>query len=403
MKQLIKKQFTRNSAAYKFLEKAYDYLLLANDQIINRFYWYLGSLKPINHKKIVIVNYYGKGYSDNAKAIVDELLKTQPDYEIVWLVNDLEDKSFNNLPIRLVKYKTKAAIFEMATAKLWIDNSRKLHYIHKRSEQLYLQTWHGGLALKKIEKDAQQALSKSYIDYAIKDSSFTDIMLSNSLFNTELYRNSFWYKNAILECGSPRSDSLFIDKNQITNKILTTYPTLKDKLVVLYAPTFRVDGDLSIYQLDFEDIALAYERKYQQEVVILLRLHPNIAKYASELKLSSSVIDASNYSDMQELLVYSDILITDYSSSMFDMMLINKPVYLYTNDLAAYQQERGFYFDLSKLPFLQATNHRELLSQIISFEQNNYLAKLEEFKASIQPYDDGHASSRVVEWIKTQM
>lgn len=145
-------------------------------EVVNQFknkiiksLFFIFKLIPINNKKVVVSNYYGKGYGDNPKYIVSELLSTKKDYDIVWLVLPNKNYEFPN-GIRTVKYSTLRSIYELATAKIWIDNCRKFSSITKRENQFYIQTWHGGIALKKIEKDTEDTLTAKYIKDAICDS-----------------------------------------------------------------------------------------------------------------------------------------------------------------------------------------------------------------------------------------
>src|SRR5699024_357688 len=106
---------------------------------------------PVQKNKIIINNHHGKGYGDNAKYIVEILLKNNRDLDIVWVLKDLT-KEMAGLPqsIRTVRFRSLRHIYEMTTANIWLDNNRVCQYLFKRAGQYYIQTWHGGLGLKKI-------------------------------------------------------------------------------------------------------------------------------------------------------------------------------------------------------------------------------------------------------------
>lgn len=397
LKMLIK----RNKFISHIAENIIDTYKYLYDNIINRAYWIICSTKPIDNKKIVICSYYGRGFSDNAKYIVMEILRRKLDYNIVWLVSNVEDNNDFPREIKLVKYGTFKAIKELATAKVWLDNSRKNYYTRKRKNQLYIQTWHGGIALKKIEKDAEDALNKSYVKFAKKDSENADLFISNSKFNTNMYKNSFWYSGEILECGVPRNDMLFNNIDETIEKVKSFFNIDKHKKIVMYAPTFRKDYNLEVYKFNYEKCIQEFNKRFSDEHVMLIRLHPNVFHKSTELDFNSSnVLNASFYPDMQELLAVSDILITDYSSSMFDFMLTKKPCFIYANDIKNYKDDRGFYFELNNLPFIISESTDEMINNIKEFNDKEYKNRVEKFLKEQGCVDDGSSSSKIVDWIE---
>lgn len=166
------------------------------------------SLCPIKKNKIVITSYYGADYGDNGKYIVEELRRLGEDVDVVWQLKPNLMQN-NHLPenVRAVGYRTRQSVYELQTAGVWIDNARKT-YGRKRKGQLYIQTWHGGPGVKRIEKDVADELGEKYVKTAKRDSKMCDVILSNSDFMTNLYKNVFWYDGEILECGTPRNDIL---------------------------------------------------------------------------------------------------------------------------------------------------------------------------------------------------
>lgn len=400
----LKKLIKRNKVISNMAEKMIDTYKWLYDNTINRMCWIIYSLLPINENKIVICSYYGRGFSDNAKYIVMECIKRKLNYDIIWLVSNIEDNDEFPKNIRLVKYGSFKAIKELATAKIWIDNSRKDYYTRKRKKQLYIQTWHGGIALKKIEKDAENALNKSYVKFAKKDSKNADVFISNSKFNTNMYRNAFWYNGEVLECGVPRNDLFFNNVKETTDKVKNFFNIDINKKIVMYAPTFRKDNNLDVYKFDYEKCIQEFNERFSEEYVMLIRLHPNVFRKSTELNFNSeNLLNASFYPDMQELLVATDILITDYSSSMFDFMLTKKPCFIYASDIKDYSDDRGFYFELEKLPFVISKSTEEMIKNIQSFNNEIYLEHVAKFLKEQGCVDDGSASKEVVDWIENHM
>jgi len=387
-----------------FLEKTYRYLFLkmTNCKIFNLIFL----RKKINEKKIVFVNFFGAGYGDNPKAIADYILVNGLDYELVWLLDKRKDvgSGFPN-QIKIVDYFSLKSIYELATAKVWVDNCRKQYFPKKKKGQLYIHTWHGGLSLKKIEADAP-SLSQQYINMAKKDSKNIDVILNGYDFMSSIFKNSFWYSGSVLNIGTPRSD-LFFDKKKIAEnrrKVFDYYKIDTDAKVLLYAPTFRQCYNLDVYTLHYEKIQNALERKFNGKWKVLVRLHPNLLNLADSLVLSETVVNATSYNDIQELLCASDVVITDYSSLVFDFFILNRPVFLYCTDLAEYtSKDRELYFDIRQLPFSISEDNEALCNKIKSFNYDEYLNDIQNFKDFVGFYENGTACSRLFDWISNQV
>lgn len=350
---------------------------------------------PVNKRKVLITSYEGKGFGDNGKYIAMTLHKLVPSIRIYW-VTDLEDM-FPEYVIPLKKHSVKL-LYHTATSKVWIDNSRKLSYIIKRKPQIYIQTWHGGIALKQVEKDAEAHLDADYVRSAQKDSAMVNLMVSNSRFCTDMYRRAFWYDGEIIECGSPRVDILFSCDSDQKKQIKEKLGFQSDDHIVLYAPTFRKDKGTECYRMDFKRILEALARDGARWK-FAVRLHPNIADQAGFLQYDADIINATNYPDMYELMAVSDILITDYSSVMFEAGFVKKPVFLFATDIEDYKQDRNFYFDLEQLPFPLATTNEDLLKQIECFSQSEYEMSVKAFNQSLGLKETGHASEILAERI----
>lgn len=333
---------------------------LKNKAIV--FLYYMFRIFPIKKNKIVLCNFYGKGYGDSLKYLAQELIDYPVD--MVWLLSKTNKKGVFPPAIRVIKYPSIHSIYELVTAKIWIDNSRKTQNVRKRKSQIYIQTWHGGIALKKIEFDVVDGLSDKYLLSAKRDTLMTDYMVSNSCFCTLLYKRAFKYEGEIWETGLPRNDVFFRDSNRYKQKI-NDYYHLANRKIVLYAPTFRKDRKIEKYDLDFGKFIERLCVTTGERWCALIRLHPDISKGFEHLHLANTV-NVTDYPDMYELLAAADLLITDYSSTMFEFGLSFKPVILYANDVEEYMDERGMYFDFYSLPFPKAHDNQSLLSLIDS-------------------------------------
>lgn len=165
-----------------------------------------------------------------------------------------------------------------------------------------------------------------------------------------------------------------------------------DKKLILYAPTFRSNKPSDFLGMDFKRLKEALGDNW----IVGARLHPNVLASV----VPEGAISMSKYSDMQELIGAADILITDFSSCMFDMAIAGKMCVLYAPDLEEYlEKERGLYFNIRELPFPIAQNMAELSNILTRFDYSVYQRNLNEFMSKIGSFEDGDPTERVCEFI----
>lgn len=365
------------------------------------FYKWLYGKYPLQNK-IIAWNSVFKGFGDSPKYIIEYLCENFPKkYDIVW-VYDRTKAPPKDLPlgVRAVPYFSLEYLKEISTAKVIISNIRtgQMHHFPKRKGQYYIQTWHSSVRLKKIEGDAAAFLGEEYVETAKEDSSKCDLIISGCDFSTEIFQNSFWYNGEVLKSGTPRSDILFKDNTEIKQKVSDALKT-NGARIALYAPTFRDKECDPLHNIDVPALLNALQKSLGGEWVFLYRLHPNVAK--SLTPPCENAVSATEYPDMQELLCACDLLITDYSSCMFDMCVRKKPCMLYAPDLDEYtSDERGLYFEISDLPFSCAVTNDELIETVNSFDEGEYVRKADAFLDRVGSYEDGQACRRVCEKIE---
>lgn len=392
----VKKKLQNTSLLYSSVR--WTYLELNKYKEVS--FSFLFRVFPIEKNKIVICNFSGRGYGDNGKYIVEEILKENKGYDVVWLLKkEFSENSGLPINIRTVKYGSIKSIYELTTARLWIDNCRSKFFLLKRKSQFYIQTWHGGLGLKKIEADAIHSLGNRYIKYAKRDSALADIFISNSQHLSDIYKRAFWYSGNILECGYPKNDILFSDKTIYRENVRAEYNLKENTKILLYAPTFKNHFDKKSYNIEVSKILDNLNKKDGDDWVFMARLHPNIDGDVFSSIFPKSVINATLFPDMQELVLGIDTLITDYSSCMFDSAIAKIPTFIYASDIKSYMDERGFYFPLDELPFSLAENTQQLISNMSSFSSENYLSDLSCFNKRVGLQDKGDASIRVLKLI----
>lgn len=359
--------------------------------------------KDINPKKIVFITM--SDYAGHGKEIAKQLLRLRSDLDLVWMVKNLNTEVPKG--IRLVQQsdwqgRNKEYIYELETAGMWICDTGIPRYMEKRDGQIYIQIKHwASVTLKAFGFDlARFRQNKSLIELCEKESSIIDYIITGSKFDTETCRRGFGFSGEVFEAGSPRTDILF-ESEQYREKIGEYYQIDSGKKLLLYAPTFR-SGTGEEYSpkatnidLDFARTKTALEERFGGEWLILLRLHPVVAKQVIQLNIPGYVVNASGYYDSEELIAASDALITDYSSIMFEPAFVKKPVFLFACDKKEYiDRERTLLIDYDTLPFPIAEDNDELIESISRFEQIVYENTLNDFFEKYGVHEDGHASER---------
>lgn len=369
------------------------YLYIAIIHMFNRF--------PIRNNKIFFYSYYGSQYGCNPKYISEYLLQNCPGtFDVVWAFNDVETKK-HLTGFRKVKVMSLRYFYELCTSKVVVTNFRTTELFVKRKEQYYIQTWHSSLRLKQIEGDAQESLPSHYVEMAKKDSQKCDLLLSGCQYSTTIFKRSFWYDGEIFEQGTPRNDVLFQNNPFKRSEIVETLGIPSHYKVALYAPTFRKDNRLDVYDLNYSAILEKLKCKFGGEWIFLVKLHPHLLSQSGQLIFGENVRDVTTYDDIQELLSISDFLISDYSSLMFDFAITRRPCFLYVPDFNDYiDQDRKLYFDLLELPFISATSNHELLGKIESFELQGYRKRLTKFLNNVGSFEDGRACEHITRHIE---
>lgn len=365
--------------------------------------FYLFRIFPIQNNKIVISSYLGKGYGDNPKYIVEELLRKKRRFDIVWLTKDISAEFPKG--VRGVNYRSLKSIYELCTARIWIDNRRKPIYVRKRSGQFYIMTWHGYLAIKKVEKDVETKLEARYVKAAKRDSKMIDVFISGSKWETECISSVFWYDGKILNIGYPRSDILLKGAKKTAGQIRKYYGLSDNDRILLYAPTFRHskdEGSLSAYNIEWSRVLETLSEKFGGNWIGMIRLHPNVSKLADKLNLPDKVINVTSYNDMQELIAACECMITDYSSSIMDAGIAGKIGFIYAADYADYEKDRDVYFNIKEdLPFMFSETNNQLADNIRSFESDKYYRELGHFlKDTYGVFSGGDASEKICKIIE---
>ena len=351
--------------------------------------------------KVVFCNFFGRGLGDDPKYIALALKKINPKIRLYWVT---DGKLNIKLPSGIFPLKlwSREYFYHMATSKVWVLNIKNMPKPAKKRKQLYIQTWHASISLKQVEQDVEQTLSPEYVKASREDSKLIDLMYANNDFQLKKYKTVYWYNGKVLKCDVPREAVLLNPPLDLKNQILTKYGVDTDVKIVLYAPTFRKGiSNTEVYSWDYSEVVNVLSRKFGGKFVMLLRLHPNIASLAKDIHYDANVIPVTDYPDMQELLAITDVMINDYSSSMFEFgLLLKRPVFLLAKDLEEYTSaDRTLEFSLGDLPFPLSTSEDDLLDRIENFDELSYIKKIENFNRKINMTDSGIGDFRIAKII----
>lgn len=383
--------------------------------------FYMYRVFPIKKNKIVFCSIEGTtGYTCNPKYIAEEFIRrnetSNQKHEMVWLVNDTTKKFPKE--IRVVKNTLWNRAFQLTTAGIWIDNSRKQLEVRKRKGQLYIQTWHAKLGFKPTCLDRGASFSRVAYLVSKHDSDLVDYWLSNSDWYDKTLKTGSLYEGKTLRTGSPRCDILVKAatdkefKNDLKLRLCKNYGIYVEKAedihFLMYAPTFRGGSqetnrtiEVGNHFPNYPNLKIALEKRFGGKWVIALRLHPQLVarKLDRHINDEYSIIDVSRVDDMYELLAGCDAFLTDYSSSAFDAAVMKIPVFLYCDDYEEYENERGkLLWDLkdNNFPFILATNNKDLVENILKFDESDYQVKLKEMNNRAGVFEDGSAAERLV-------
>lgn len=365
--------------------------------------------KYIKEDLIFFESFHGKQYSDNPRAIYEYIRKNHPRYKCVWAVKKGFEKPFIENGIPYVRRMGIKWLVTMPRAKFWFCNTRLPSWMVK-GDNIYVQTWHG-TPLKRLGIDIENVTmpgtnTDKYKENFIKEASRWDVLISPNEFSTRIFRHAFSYEGKILECGYPRNDILtFTDSKNKSEEIKKKLGIAGNNKVILYAPTWRDDQYIHKGAYKFENnFPFNDVLDLDENVIILVRLHYLVVDRVQSENYRNRVIDVSNYEDISHLYMIADILVSDYSSVMFDYALTRKPMVFFMYDFELYSQEtRGLYLEpFEKLPGIITKDRNGLVYEIkklIREENKNMNNQYELFLKEYGLISNGESSKNVCNYL----
>ena len=354
------------------------------------------ALKGIDANKVVFESFRGRSYSDNPRVISERLHERRPQTDIVWLFKgDAFREQMKQVPdyVRCVNRKSRKSWIELATARVWVDNFTKDPELRgfPKDRQFYVQTWHGDRPMKKIAYDTAD------IGYRLEEE--CSRVVTGSEFGMNMYRTAFRYKGEYINEGAPRNDLLVKNDPADVARIRKKVGVPEGVRLLLYAPTYREDNGLvhKHSQMNLERVLNLLERN-GEKWLCLYRAH-----YLSEgIDLESvrdRLVDMTRYGDMTELLLISDMLLTDYSSCASDFCLLNRPVFLYMADYEEYLASRPIYYDPHDTPLMIAHNQEALEALILATDAEAARRNCQAIRDWYGIHETGRATDAVCDYI----
>ena len=353
---------------------------------------------PVDSKKVYFRAFHGKKYGCSPKYIFLYLLeKYGNSYKYIW---EFEDDTKEIPGAKCVKRLTFKSFIHVMTSKYIITNNDFMWWVPLRKNQVMLETWHGGGAYKRVGFYEKWNLPKLW-EQKLNARQTTHYISSSRKF-TEVQAPSKWIsENKFINTGMPRNEVFFYPARMeaLRQKVFAHFGLQSDVRIVLYAPTYRgltgyKEGEKDVkITPDYKHLLETLGQKYGGHWVLFFRSHYFDSNLTEQLP--DSVVDATKYEDMQELLCAADVLVTDFSSSIWDFGLTKKPCFLYAPDLQQYIADRGFYTDPFSWPFSMAQNDDELTDNILNFDQIAYEKALDKHYADFGSYENKDACAKV--------
>lgn len=379
-------------------------------KVVITCYRQLIKILPVSKDVILFESNLGRNYTGNPKAIYEKMVEMGLDkkYRLIWILNDPSEKIIGEgKKIKRVRFRY---FYYCAIAKVWVFDCRHPKFLIKRPETLYVQTWHG-TPLKKLALDMDVldmggvSNIERYKENFKKSTSVWDCLISQNTYSTETFRRCFDFHKEMLEVGYPRNDVLFAGNTvEHIEKLKKEYGIPLDKKVILYAPTWRdneyYDGKRYKFAttLDFKKA----KEQLSGEYVMIVKYHYLISDQVDWTGFEGFIYSFPAKQEISDLYLMADMLITDYSSVMFDYSLLKRPMFFFAYDLENYKKNlRGFYFDmLEEVPGPISKTTDELIRDIKEYKKEEWEEKYRKYTAKFNHLDDGNASLEVAKRIE---
>ena len=366
---------------------------------------YKKTYKQYKSKNMVLFECnFGKIYGGMPKYLYKEIIRSRPAYNYIWVYQGKKHQHDDLINVTQVRRGSIEYYMYLAISNVWINNIN-FPIFHKRKNVIYLQTWHG-TPIKKlgwdIEVSGPESTARMRQYYESRNWSY---MLAQNDYASKIFNSAFKVNNVLVE-GYPQNDIFYAEnKLDVIKGVRSNLGISEDKYIILYAPTWRDTNQIGNWKfksesaIDLLEIAVALP----DDVVFLIREHHLVSPDDLSDELKDKVVDVSAWADVQELMLVSDMLITDYSSIWFDFLNTQRPVIFYLYDHDAYINKiRGLYLDVKvDLPGPVVESQSELIKVIYEMigSPGKYSNELLQAHKKYCANDDGRVAARIVDHI----
>lgn len=337
------------------------------------------------------MSFQGSRINDNPYALFRELTCQFPDHKMVWAS---KKRSTEIDGASVVGIKTLGYAKALATCKFIVTNSNLPVWFEKRNTQIYLQTWHG-TPLKYLFEKTRKAPHPSYRNRFTKDAANWDLLITQNSYSSGVFKESFPFSGPIFETGYPRNDALVGADSTSRLEARSRLHLDPSEYVILYAPTWRDWQKSGRNTWESPGVPLSMTHALP-DATILYRAHSNSLGEAKAQP--GRVLDVTDWEDINDLIIAADVLVTDYSSVVFDFSITSKPMILFAPDLEQYNIRRGLNLStLESFPGPICLEEVDLLFHLLDLSgpSERYTRKYQEWKKVFNSLEDGRASRRV--------
>ena len=366
-------------------------------KILSAFLKFLSVFFPIKNNRIVFKVSNDK-YNCNSKYICEYILNHfTNEFDLVYVTADENaQKYLTKKSVKTCRNLSLKYFLYMFTAKFIIVNHNFPEYMPKKEQQILINTWHGGGSYKYLKGEAKNETPVEFEKI--------DVFISSCIsFSNNNLKNRYHINNErIFEIGMPRNDIFFTNFADIVTKVRKKLNIPDNKKIILYVPTYRDFHTNNQIKLDVDKIINACQQKFQSDFVFLTKVHSFCYdEYISNGK--SYIININDYDDLQEIICASDIIITDYSSVMWDASFSGHPCFIYAYDLEDYYKIWDFYTPIEEWPFPVGKTIDELVDKILSFDKEEYDNAVKLHHKALGSFETGNACKKTVEYMLSKI
>lgn len=370
---------------------------------------------PIKKNRILFTGLTGGkvyDYSCNPKYLYEYMRDHFPgQFEYVWAVSDKEKFSFlEEEGVRLIKHFTVSSFPVLLTSKVIVTNGSYAPWFPFRKKQYVVNTWHGGGAYKKVENERPDAdwATKKRAEFCAKNMNL--FLASCKVQEEQMIRTTYQYEGEVFRAGTPRNDLLVQgNSEELAGRVREKFHIPENGRIVLYAPTYRktgtpvvLDGDALVEALN----KAGWNGRGTSQENIQWFFFSRYHRYQDdqmEIRVEGTgIIDVMEYPDMQELLAAADLLITDYSSCVWDYAVLKRPCVLYVPDKEEYVANTGFYVSVDEWPFPQTRDMDGLIDEILHYDKAESDEKISGHLKQLGSYESGSCCRQLAERIQLE-